>query len=148
MTYLLAVGITVGILAGVWVYASGVLALIGFAGFLGWASYFAAGGGKKGVVSALCSNLSGVLWGFLTVLLIGALPMVPPLVFTILFAAIMCWQAKIPLLAFIPGTFIGNAVYYATGNDVVGSVIGLVIGVFLGIASDVLAKMLSKKKES
>ena len=49
MGYLLAVGITVGLLAGAWVYLSGVAGMIGFAGFLGWASYFAAGGGGKGV---------------------------------------------------------------------------------------------------
>ena len=40
MGYLLAVGITVGLLAGAWVYLSGVAGMIGFAGFLGWASYF------------------------------------------------------------------------------------------------------------
>ena len=62
MSYLFAVGITVGLLAGVWVYLSGVMGLIGFVGFLGWASYFAAGGGLKGVRSAFCTNMSGVLW--------------------------------------------------------------------------------------
>ena len=63
MTYLFAVGITVGILAGAWVYAGGTLGFVGFAGFLGWATYFAAGGGKKGIISTLCSNLSGVFLG-------------------------------------------------------------------------------------
>ena len=70
MTYLFAVGVTVGILAGAWVYAGGILGFVGFAGFLGWATYFAAGGGKKGIISTLCSNLSGVFWGVITKYLI------------------------------------------------------------------------------
>ena len=100
MGYLLAVGITVGLLAGAWVYLSGVAGMIGFAGFLGWASYFAAGGGGKGVKSAFCSNLSGVFWGVATVFLCGILPGVPGLVFTVLFAAIMCWQARFSFVGF------------------------------------------------
>ena len=116
MTYLFAVGITVGILAGAWVYAGGTLGFVGFAGFLGWATYFAAGGGKKGIISTLCSNLSGVFWGVITIWAATTFTAVPSLFFTIAFAAIMCWQAKLNLLEFIPGTFIGNATFYAAGN--------------------------------
>ena len=112
MTYLFAVGITVGILAGAWVYAGGTLGFVGCAGFLGWATYFAAGGGKKGIISTLCSNLSGVFWGVITIWAATTFTAVPSLFFTIAFAAIMCWQAKLNLLEFIPGTFIGNAAYW------------------------------------
>ena len=135
MGYLLAVGITVGLLAGAWVYLSGVAGMIGFAGFLGWASYFAAGGGGKGVKSAFCSNLCGIL------------PGVPGLVFTVLFAAIMCWQARFSFVGFIPGTFIGNAAFYASGNDWKGTAVGLACGIALGWLSDMLAKKMSEKKE-
>ena len=147
MGYLLAVGITVGLLAGAWVYLSGVAGMIGFAGFLGWASYFAAGGGGKGVKSAFCSNLSGVFWGVATVFLCGILPGVPGLVFTVLFAAIMCWQARFSCVGFIPGTFIGNAAFYASGNDWKGTAVGLACGIALGWLSDMLAKKMSEKKE-
>lgn len=147
MSYLLAVGITVGILAGVWCYVAVPLGLLAFAGFLGWASYFAAGSGLSGVRIAALSNLSGVVWGLITVYAGTMLPMVPGLIFTILFAAIMCWQAKIPLLAFIPGTFIGNAAFYASGNDGLGTAIGLVCGIALGLVSDELAKLMSKGKK-
>ena len=140
MSYLFAVGITVGLLAGVWVYLSGVMGLIGFVGFLGWASYFAAGGGLKGVRSAFCTNMSGVLWGFVTIAVC--------ILFTILFAAVMCWQAKFAILGFIPGTFIGNAAFYASGNDWKGTAVALVCGISLGILSDVLAKKMSEKKEA
>lgn len=144
MSYLLAVGITVGILAGVWCYVAVPLGLLAFAGFLGWASYFAAGSGLVAVRTAALSNLSGVIWGLVTVYAGTTLSMVPGLVFTILFAAIMCWQAKVPLLAFIPGTFIGNAAFYASGNDGVGTAIALVCGIALGLISDELAKLMSR----
>ncbi len=147
MSYLLAVGITVGLLAGVWVHLSGVVGFIGFAGFLGWASYFAAGGGVRGAKSSLLTNLSGVFWGICTIAICGLLPSVPGILFTILFAAVMCWQAKIEMLGFIPGTFIGNAAFYASGNDWQGTAVGLVCGIALGLLSDVLAKKLSEKKE-
>jgi hypothetical protein len=38
MDYISAVGVTVGLFAGAWVYLSGLVGLCGFAGFLGWAS--------------------------------------------------------------------------------------------------------------
>jgi hypothetical protein len=144
MDYISVVGITVGLFAGTWVYLSGLVGFCGFAGFLGWASYFAAGGKNEGGIKALCCNLSGVFWGMVTIMLI---PLAPPpfgLVITILAAAIMCWQAKISLLSFIPGTFIGNACFYANNNDWLGASIGLVFGIALGSLSDELAQILSR----
>ncbi|GHV28669.1 hypothetical protein FACS1894167_06330 [Synergistales bacterium] len=146
MDYISAVGVTVGLLAGAWVYGSGVFGICGFAGFLGWASYFAAGGGAEGIKKAVCGNLSGVFWGFLTVYLSGLAPSSLGLAITILAAAIMCWQAKIPLLAFIPGTFIGNACFYANGNNPLDTAIGLACGIALGFISDYSAKKLSRNQ--
>lgn len=146
MTYLFAVGVTVGILAGAWVYAGGTFGFVGFAGFLGWATYFAAGGGKKGIISTLCSNLSGVFWGVITIWAATTFTAVPSLFFTVAFAAIMCWQAKLNLLEFIPGTFIGNAAFYAAGNDAIGAAVGLTCGAVLGLLSDFSAKKLSAEK--
>ena len=151
MTYLISVGLTVGILAGAWCFAADSLKLISFAGFLGWATYFAAGGGVKGVKLGLCSNLSGVIWGILTLMLCGFFPKVPYYFFTIIFAAIMCWQAHVELLSFIPGTFIGNAPFYAV-NALGGlpeiTAVGLIFGIFLGIISDKSARLLTKNEEA
>ncbi|MBQ3336672.1 MAG: DUF1097 domain-containing protein [Selenomonadaceae bacterium] len=150
MTYLISVGATVGILAGAWCLAADSFELIIFAGFLGWATYFAAGAGVKGVKLGLCSNLSGVIWGLATTALCGIFPDVPYYFFTIIFAAIMCWQAHVQLLSFIPGTFIGNATYYAAtalgGNPII-IVVGLVCGIFLGLISDKSARLLTKREQ-
>lgn len=151
MTYLISVGLTVGILAGAWCFAADNFGLISFAGFLGWATYFAAGGGVKGVKLGLCSNLSGVILGILTLTLCRIFPDVPYYFFTIIFAAIMCWQAHLEFLSFIPGTFIGNSTFYAV-NALGGSpelvAIGLTCGVFLGIISDKSARILAKNEEA
>ena len=151
MTYLISVGVTVGILAGVWCFAADNIGLISFAGFLGWATYFAAGGGVKGVKLGLYSNLSGVVWGLATVAICGIFPNVPYYFFTIIFAAIMCWQAHVQLLSFIPGTFIGNATFYASsalGGDPALTAVGLVCGIFLGLISDKSAQLLTKENQS
>lgn len=147
MKYLTAVGITVGLLAGAWVWGSGLLGLAGFVGFLGWATYFAVGQGLQGLPQVLCSNLSGVFWGALTVLLSSLIPgQVALIALVIVAAAIMCWQANIPLLAFIPGTFIGNAAFYANGNDWLNTAISLLCGIALGVISDYAAKFIAKEE--
>ncbi|MDR0576518.1 MAG: DUF1097 domain-containing protein [Candidatus Accumulibacter sp.] len=135
MNYLTTVGVTVGLLAGAWVYGAESLGMAGFAGFLGWASYFAAGGGKAGAIRAACCNMSGVLWGVVTVFLAGHAPIA-----VVFAAAFMCWQAKIPLLSFIPATFIGNACFHASGNDAPSAVAGLLCGIALGLVSAYAAK--------
>lgn len=145
MNYISAVGITVGLLAGAWVFASGALGFIAFAGFLGWATYFAAGGKLDGMKKALCCNIAGVFWGVVTIFISGLIPNSLGLVITILVAAIMCWQAKISFLSFIPGTFIGNAAFYATDCNGIGALLGLVIGIMLGYISDIGAQKLAPK---
>ena len=92
--------------------------------------------------------MSGILWGVITIALSSALPGVPGIAFTILFAAIMCWQAKLGFLGFIPGTFIGNAAFYASGNNWQGTAVALICGIGLGLLSDVLAKKMSEKKQA
>jgi hypothetical protein len=144
MSYIAAVGITVGLLAGAWVYVSGLVGITAFAGFLGWASYFAAGGGKDGSIKAICCNLSGVLWGAAS----GVVPAQAGIAVIVVLAAIMCWQANFPLLSFIPGAFIGNACFYANGNDWLGTSIGLLCGVALGFMSDYSAKYISRAESS
>ena len=144
MKYLTAVGITVGLLAGAWVWGSGLLGLTGIVGFLGWATYFAVGKGLQGLPEVLCSNLSGVFWGALTIFLSSLMPGQLVLIgLVIAAAAVMCWQANLPLLGFIPGTFIGNAAFYANGNDWLKTALALLCGVALGIISDYAAKFIS-----
>jgi outer membrane lipoprotein SlyB len=57
----------------------------------------------------------------------------------------MCLQANISLLAFIPGAFIGAAIYFGSG-DVVTAVVGLVSGGLFGYVSEKGSNLLMGKK--
>ncbi|MDR3432865.1 MAG: DUF1097 domain-containing protein [Rouxiella aceris] len=151
MNILVAIGISVGILAGIWAGSSAYLQLITFAGFLSWASFYAAGGEIKGLKDSLITNSSGVFWGFVIATIVGY---VSPLLGNYaglaiavgIGAAAMVWQARIPLFGFIPGTFIGCSTYFATNFDIKGSLIGLVLGALLGYLSQKIGKLISKKE--
>lgn len=146
MQYLTTVGIMVGILAGTWVYISGVLGITAFVGFLGWATYFAVGEGKDGCVKAAAT---GVFWGVVTVYAMGLLPAGNWYLLAIMMgAAIMCWQANFSVLSFIPGTFIGNACFYANNNDWQTTAAGMLCGICLGLVSDYSARALTKPQKT
>jgi hypothetical protein len=141
MSFLIAVGISVGILAGLWTGVSVTYGLVTFVGFLSWASFYAAGGKVKGLKDSLILNFSGVIWGFLIVWMAGVFgPIVGATVglsvAVIIGAGAMCWQAQIPLLGFIPGAFIGCSAYFATGFKFLPTVIALISGAILGYISE------------
>jgi hypothetical protein len=56
----------------------------------------------------------------------------------------MCWQARIPVLAFIPGAFIGCSTFFGANLDFSGSALGLICGGILGYASEVGGTFLSR----
>ncbi len=151
MTFLMAVGLSVGILAGLWTAVSVSLGLVTFAGFLSWANFYASGGKVNGLKTSLILNFSGVVWGYLIVQLAGILgPVIGGTVglglAVALGAAGMCWQAKISWLGFIPGAFIGCSAFFAANFDFTGAVIGLVCGAVLGYLSEVVALSIQKKE--
>lgn len=135
---LLGIGISVGVLAGVWTYASVELTLITWVAFIAWACFFAAGGGPAGLAKGLAANVAGVLWGWVIGLgldhvtgsTLGLAVMVTIVGF------ILCVEAAVPLLSFIPGGFAGTAIYFGTGFDLSGALIAVVAGALLGIISE------------
>lgn len=144
MSFLVAVGISVGILAGLWTGVStqyAAFGLVTYVGFLSWASFYAGGGKVKGLKDSLILNFSGVLWAWLIVwlfnLLSPSLGVIIALSLAVMLgAAGMCWQAHISFLGFIPGAFIGCSAYFATGFDFKGTVISLIAGAVLGYISE------------
>ncbi len=154
MSFLIAVGISVGLLAGLWTWTSVTYGLVTFVGFLSWASFYAAGGKVKGLKDSLILNFSGVVWGFLIVWMAGVFgPIVGATIglsiAVVIGAGAMCWQAQIPLLGFIPGAFIGASAYFATSFNFQATVIALICGAILGYISEqgglFLQKTFSKK---
>ena len=150
MNLLLSLGISIGVLAGVWTAMSVVLGWSTWCGFAAWATFYAAGGKEEGLKKAILSNLSGVLWGIVMIQITNILtPMLGGTAALSIGVAIgafaMCLQANISLLAFIPGAFIGAAIYFGSG-DAVTAVIGLVSGALFGYVSEKGSNLLMGKK--
>lgn len=133
------IGISVGVLAGLWTAVSVELGLITWVAFVAWACFFAAGGGAVGFQKGLAASLSGVVWGWLASVAVGylTLPGALPIVVTVL-AFILCVQAAWGPLSFIPGAFAGTAVFFGTGFAFWPTVAALVIGAVLGWLSALL----------
>jgi hypothetical protein len=128
MKRLVAVGISIGVLAGLFTWFSfGVLTEIGgwktplvvWVGFAAWACFYAIGGGTKGLITSMGSVSSGVVWGFLIVLVwkdVAVSSMALLGLCVGLGAFLMCVQASVSILSFIPGAFIGASSFFGFGG--------------------------------
>lgn len=135
---LLGIGISVGVLAGIWTYASVELTLITWVAFVAWACFFAAGGGTTGLAKGLAANVAGVFWGWVIsqgLENVSASTLALALMVTVV-GFVLCIEAALPLLSFIPGGFAGTAVFFGTGFDLWGSLVAVVAGALLGIVSE------------
>lgn len=135
---LLGIGISVGVLAGAWTYASVELTWITWVAFVAWACFFAAGGGTTGLAKGLAANLAGVFWGWVIsqgLENVSGSTLALALMVTVV-GFVLCVEAALPLLSFIPGGFAGTAVFFGTGFDVAGVLVAVVAGALLGIVSE------------
>jgi hypothetical protein len=151
MDALVALALSIGVLIAGWTYvALGPGALPVWAGIVAWGCFFAAGGKTEGLTKTIAANLSGVFWAFLALTLWnrfgGGVPMLSVLVGAAAIAMVL--QAKISLLGFIPGAFLGaaTAVSVVVGANGTWSrtVLALLIGAILGYLSEMLAGAISK----
>jgi hypothetical protein len=160
MDSLVALGISIGVLIAVWVYvAVGMpdLHLIVWAGIVAWAAFYAAGGGVTGLQKTIASNLAGCILAAIALTvwpMAGGSVLALAIIFGIV-AFLFCVEAKIPLLSFIPGAFLGAAVW--VGVDVAGAgadagivdkadimiPVSLIIGAILGYISEVIGKKMA-----
>lgn len=153
MSLLVALGISIGVLAGIWGQFAGNIGMIGWVGFMSWACFYAAGGKTDGLIKTLACNLTGVIYGVLIVLLAGALGTFPFAlgVALLIFVFCMCVQAHVSYLSFIPGTVVGTASFVGAGGTtdlVVPVAVSLIIGAILGWISEFIAGAMAKSPES
>ena len=133
MDALVALALSIGVLIAGWTYvALGPGALPVWAGIVAWGCFFAAGGKTEGLT----------LWNRLG----GGVPMLSVLVGAA--AVAMVLQAKISLLGFIPGAFLGAATAVSVVVGASGTwsrtILALLIGAILGYLSEMLAGAISK----
>ena len=169
MNVLLAYGISIGVLAAIFMAIDYVLNLqgvpyflqiISFATFVGWATYYAIGDKHNGMIKGWCCNANGAFWGFMTVLLYGLTVNIwtfPGVIVFWLFICvsciIVCLCANVKLLSFIPGGFFGMATFYGFANIkgdfgfevLIACIISLWFGGLFGWLSDLGAGVLIGK---
>lgn len=153
MGLLTALGIVIGLLVAVWVYVSvGIpsLGLIVWVGVIGWASFYAAGGGIAGLKKAAVCNVLGAIIAAIAATLAGAIGGGLLVLCALLFVAvfIMCVMAKVDILSSIPSSFLGAAAFFGSGVKLDASIamllVSLVCGSVLGYISEAGAKSIAK----
>ncbi|MCK4552385.1 MAG: DUF1097 domain-containing protein [Tenericutes bacterium] len=160
--FLVAVSISIFLLAGLFNLAYVLYANAGFAfnltglvvaGFLGWATFYAAGAGKAGLIKGIPSNLTGIFWAVVIVFIwdkIFGFNVFGAFLAVAIGAGMMCFQANVKWLSFIPGAFIGCSTFFALGATISATtlwpaIIGLLVGLLLGYISEQFAKLIHKK---
>jgi hypothetical protein len=145
-----AIGISSGIVAVFWTIGSLSIGLSTTAGFLAWSSFFASGvSGIKGVKKALIANISGICWGVTGLQLSN---LFVPYLGTMQAIAVgngigslaICLQSKVPLVSFIPASFIGWSAFIASGMNFKITIISMTIGSLLGLLSEMLTGVFMK----
>lgn len=158
MNALNAISVSVGLLVGVWCYATlGYLEpnVMTWITFLTWASFFAAGGGTGGLTKAIAGGFAGALVSaaivFLSGQLGGGVHGVGLLIFSALLAVlgwVLCQLSRISLLSFIPGAFIGAASFFGAGatldQKLFWVLVSIVCGAVMGYISERLGAALTK----
>ena len=142
-----AVGITIGLLAGAWTWASVSFGLITWVAFVSWALFFAAGGTAKAVVTVVPPALTGVLYGTVLLMItaaVGGAVVLPVGVAVIAF--LICVQANWHPVAFIPAGFAGCATVFGGAGDWLNVSIALVLGTLFGYVSESAAAVISRPR--
>ncbi|WP_312884193.1 DUF1097 domain-containing protein [Clostridium psychrophilum] len=138
-----------GLLSGLWIILSTKIGVMAWVGFMGCTSYYATGdhfvkGWKKSVIC----NISGIFWAMLAIEVSKIIPIHESVaVMTAIISFFIIAQAKIPFLAFIPGTFVGCASTFGMNGEWKATIIALLMGSVLGITSDVAGILIKKLTE-
>lgn len=154
--------VSIGVLAVVDTYLTAtVLPVPVWVTFIAWASFFIVGGGNKGLVQSVASNLTGLAISSLTLLTMTVLPGTP-LVAAVLVgigSAAMVQASKATLLSILPAIVWGFALTVgttvATGkpittvgidNPALVAATALIVGALFGYVSELLGEALTEKQ--
>jgi hypothetical protein len=155
MSMLTALAVSIGVLIALWVKVGPMLftttSIAVPAGIIAWACFYAAGGKMTGLQKTIASNVSGVFWILVAMVVIGMANLggVAWIIIGVV-AAIIVLQSRIAALSFIPGAFCGAAVTAASGagTDITANVmvaLALVAGAVLGWISEAVAGAIARK---
>jgi hypothetical protein len=117
MKPLIALSLSVGILAGVATWLSLTTGLLVWAVFLAWASFYHCGGDWNALKNSIVNNIFGCVLGWVAALLIATIP-VPSLIpraaiVVALTVIVLVLAANVKALSAIPSGFYGYAATFA-----------------------------------
>src|SRR2546426_990392 len=146
MNMLMALAVSIGVLIALWVKFGAMvapgLAIAVPAGIIAWACFYAAGGKTQGLQKTIASNVSGVVWGLLANLGIGAAGLQSG-AWIVIGGVAFCigMRAEGAGRSFLPGGFAGAAGTggRGAGGDIKANVmvaVALIAGAGLGYISE------------
>lgn len=153
MKLLHALALSIAALVALWVYLSigrPELRINPWIGFVAWAAFFAAGGGRGGALKSMAGGIAGVLLTAVTMAAVAALGGELPwlIAMVALLAFVLVAMADIPPLAYTPAAFLGAASFFGAGAKVDETVLLVSItwlaGVSFGFASERLGQLFAK----
>ncbi|MGH8061686.1 MAG: DUF1097 domain-containing protein [Pseudoxanthomonas sp.] len=139
MKPLIALAVSIAVLVALWVYLSiGLpsLQLIPWIGFVAWATFFAAGGGRTAITQALPPAIAGVLLTALTMFGVGHAGggLSALIVLVAVLAFVLVAMAGHKALAYTPAAFLGAASYFGSGGKVDESILFVAASWIVGMA--------------
>jgi hypothetical protein len=139
MKPLIALAVSIAVLVALWVYLSiGLpsLQLIPWIGFVAWATFFAAGGGRAAIAQALPPAIAGVLLTALTMFGVGHAGggLSALIVLVAVLAFVLVAMAGHKALAYTPAAFLGAASYFGSGGKVDESILFVIASWIVGMA--------------
>ncbi len=145
MKPLIALAVSIALLVAVWVYLSigqPALQLIPWIGFVAWATFFAAGGGKAAVTKTLPPAIAGVLLTAATMYGVGHFggSLASLVVLVALLAFVLVAMASQRHLAYTPAAFLGAATYFGSGGKVDESILFVIASWIVGVAFGFLSE--------
>ena len=149
-----ALGSSIALLVAFWVYVSiGLpeLKLYPWIGFVAWAAFFAAGGGRAGIVKPFAASTAGIALTALTMYAVaqsgGSLVALMLLVAVLAFVLVAI--SDIGLFSYTPAAFLGAATYFGSGSKIDESIafviLSWVAGLLLGFASEAIGHKIARQ---
>ena len=148
---MVALGISIGILAGIWTWISLTLGIATWPAFVGWSLFFASGGDAKSIYKAGLPIVTGTLLAWLGVQITpflggGTLGLA---IAVVIVAFIMTILGLVRGFEFVPAQFASAAAFFGMGGNtaaIANTLIPVILGVLFGYASAVLPQLLIPKK--
>lgn len=131
-------GITTGILCGIWAEVATTFQLLSWAGFAGCTTYFAFNEhGIKGVKMSILCNMSGIISGMILIYISSASTFTwSGGVWCGIITLGMCLLGYLKQTSFIPGIFMGCFSTFAANGDWQVLAISMICGAVLGYLCD------------